>query len=579
MSESSDWERVGNRSDHRHDVVLSRVPTRTALNTVLALARRSGRPVSARLVRNKKTLAPLGCAVVTCRSRADARELAANWSFKNVKARCCDVRTVLVSPPLPGLRDLLEQVGDVLEWKVGDKLEVTYDGPGALCALAVLDGAVFEGKVLKIEEKPLSLLRRPKLRLQVNDELPKDKDALTPQRFECAGEAWAAGAWPDARRLWDLLAVPKDSTSKQLVVLVLAPVAAHATRTVTVDATLNGLALRGLVLARDGKRLRLSEPVQVKRDDVLLCLFDRPSSGGISLVADLALTRLSNDDETSCDGSTERVTPGDDETSGKGSNFDDDDDASSVLHKEPSPLGASLLRLFDTQKYCDVTLVAAQDVKVEAHRVVLAARSGFFSRHFEANPSSTYLCLNAEPAPVIAALCCFAYADALVGRHAALLRHSKAVKALLDAAARYEVDGLADYVATSLDGNPLANIATMLELDAEPPRRPQVHDTCRAVCDQVQDPDLARHLLQLPLNDADLRARLEKQLCAALQPENVAVHFELAETLRSDRLRDACLAFAKDNIALVMAQPCFTQLLERRADLVFDLLAQLQPDK
>lgn len=53
------------------------------------------------------------------------------------------------------------------------------------------------------------------------------------------------------------------------------------------------------------------------------------------------------------------------------------------------------VEILKSAKFTDVTLICGES-KLSAHRVVLAARSGYFQEHFKSNPKATEIALNID---------------------------------------------------------------------------------------------------------------------------------------------------------------------------------------
>ena len=89
------------------------------------------------------------------------------------------------------------------------------------------------------------------------------------------------------------------------------------------------------------------------------------------------------------------------------------------------------------------------------------------------------------------------------------------------------------------------------------------------------EPDVAAMLLAAAPRDPDFRATLEAALAATIKATSVAALLDLATKVDSEALRVACMAFARNNLSKVMCDPAFSELLQRRSDLVFELLTAL----
>ena len=93
--------------------------------------------------------------------------------------------------------------------------------------------------------------------------------------------------------------------------------------------------------------------------------------------------------------------------------------------------------------------------------------------------------------------------------------------------------------------------------------------------DVSAEPDVAAMLLAAAPRDPDFRATLEAALAATIKATSVAALLDLATKVDSEALRVACMAFARNNLSKVMCDPAFSELLQRRSDLVFELLTAL----
>ena len=568
----------------------------------MAMARRVGgesaQPVSVRMLRNKTSLAPLGCAVVTCRSRADADLLAAKLDGhgvgrKTVRARADldELGAVAVSPhtsraKLPAfevLKPFLEQVGDLVGldkvYASNTALATFGDGASAVAAVAVLDGAVVGGVAVRIEERrrtppqPKALLEAgccetpPSSRScvvfsDVMDERTPRLESLAPLSFEStSGEEWGLGVWRSAATVCKALGLAIDVSPRDVAVVATPRGGGRGSSSL----------VRATIEAPHRAPLEAVRRVDEVNGGALVFVFDGDKAADYAC-KDKTLKVVMREDEIaeSC-GSTARVaserTPDSPEASVF---FSADDDKT---------LGAALFKAWQDDVATDCAITCEDGVVVKAHRVVLAARSAFFRQHFVDRDGADLL-LNAEPSRLVEAFCCFAYADALVGRYADVLKDPRDAIALLDLAARYELDGLPEYLARRL--NPALH-----DLAAKKPAKQPVHPPAARALDKLREdadvlcvkaaeehPDLARFYLRTRPRD-HLTPHLEAKATADLSPQNLAHVFDLAHALNSDTVRRACLDFAKQNIHTVMTQPAFTKLLHARKDLVFELLADL----
>lgn len=639
------------------------------------------------MLRNKTTLAPLGCAVVTCRSRSDADALAAKLDGHRVGRKTISatseldhVDTICVSaldhscrlPPINTLRPVFEQVGDVDVAEDGDHVLATYANAAfAVAAEAVFDRSVVEGiairvrqsqrrysqkvddaiaKMIKEEEVPcrdandshsrghndalelvwtardasLQAASAPsaapvappsrrylaKRRISVvvarsnlTDAPPtksKDKrslELLAPLPFQCGSEDWRLGVWADAVSVCEALRLPPPPPQKQVAVVVAIDKVPPGRRvTATLTAFIESTEPRRSPL--EARLCRQDDtsgrgPMLFASEEAVVCLFDYEKAlklpyfkdGRLRVSMQLGVVCGGDDDTTdtaeSC-GSTARVTSEqtpvstDDRDSAFFDDFEDD------LKGHQSGLSAALLNMWENQVATDCSVTCADGVTVRAHRAVLAARSGFFKEHFINRQGPADLHFNAEPSRIFKAMVCFAYSDTLLGRHAELLSDLDDAILLLDAASRFEVDGLADYVASHL--SPSLDTLDAYVDKAEKPLHPRsravlakLAKSSKSLYHQISDPDLAKFYLLRHTKD-DLTEHLEAKVADGIRSETLVDLFELACSLDSDKLRRACLRFAQKNIETVMAQPNFTKFLQSRKDLVFELLAYLDGD-
>jgi len=454
--------------------------------------------------------------------------------------------------------------------------------------------------------------------------------ALLPQRFTLGATEWRAGLWPDASALWEMLkstrlvdpACEGEGPPPRHVALALGMVdgdgedpaalrAAQDTVTVAIVAALRpadpavSLSRSPLdpaaLMRNDGRDASAHEPLVLKRyaggsgkRDILLCLFDRrlavkrPYLHRDAMRPELILTLLDvATPEAEADAEVEAAPARPAEAGGE--------DRSSRY--APNALGASLLDLLKRAIGADVVIRTADGVELKAHASILAARCGFFRRHFRASAGRRFD-FNAEDAPTLRGLLCFAYGDCLVAPHTALLDDPAAIRKLLDAGRRLDVGGLAAYVEAYVEDNlGLGNLAKTLDalgpVTHAPTHIPKTREerrlynaplvdltaaraTAKALAtDYAAEPEVAAHLLSARPRDPALRAMLEARLATAVTPANVASLLTLATTVDSEPLRAACMAFARKNLSQVMSDPQFAALLQARSDLVFELLTAL----
>ncbi|KAH8045466.1 hypothetical protein JL721_12615 [Aureococcus anophagefferens] len=299
--------------------------------------------------------------------------------------------------------------------------------------------------------------------------------AVAFQRFELGGTAWCAGLWPDAVSLWEMLGKTKliprrrrrrlarraaghgrrrrrrpAAVSSALDKVTVAVVA--ALRPADPAVSLSRSPLDPAVLVRaDGSVASAHEPILLARHcggpdksrDILLCLFDRrlavkrPYLHEDAMRPELILTLL--------DAAEPPATP-------------------------PLSAGAG---------------GQGSGRTIERGRVALDATlttprgSGYFYREFTApggEVTKAFL-FNGEDSKVMAGVLCFVYGDALVDDHLDLLNDYGATAALLRAAKRLDIHGLAVWVEACLESTmDVAGLPALIDalgpISAPPHARP-----------------------------------------------------------------------------------------------------------
>ncbi|KAJ8607553.1 hypothetical protein CTAYLR_009493 [Chrysophaeum taylorii] len=478
----------------------------------------------ARQLRNTRTGAALGVAVVRCRSRDQAVALAAKLNGSTIAGATVAAtsklyRTVRVrgTESLPALQALLEEVGPVELRLDHAGVVATFESAiDAVAAVAVLDGAVVEGSVIQLEQMPLAILKHVEIEEKGSSvvvRLPRSFWVATPDGGNVApraffGTTWGFGAFPDARPICARLGIEPPTAPRLAIVI-----------------------RKGDADRRASVSIRRLKPTRRRietHDNLLVCLFEPPNDAPRDLVVDIVLEK---------------------------------EDMSFANIKSTTPTDATL--------YC-------ADVPVRVHRAVLAARSGFFRAHFvDRKAGDLHL---AEPQSRVLAMLAYMYGCddlALEAREDAL--------GLLDAAARYDVYGMAENIARCLFVPRPDTIAALIDLSQQRPAHPATQfylDTLRRSCRDFLENDLRGDLdvaaFLLPRVDhPELKDMLRCTLTRDLQPSRLATILALADDLQDDALTRRSLAFAKDNIRAVMEDPSFTAFLQRRPDLVEHLLAHL----
>lgn len=566
-----------------HDIIVVNLPTTTTSRNLFALAGDNSRPVSVRMLRNKTTLAPLGCAVISCSNRRAAEALArkldgSKLGRNRLRARSDLLRlgTVRVRCDLTRvhqLRPVLEQCGTLVEIQQRDDcfLATFSDGASAAAAQCVLDRSVVDSCALRVEhyeeeqdhrrdeaKEKRHMLIFPRADLGLA-EAPEDIEALAPLGFECGGETWKVGVWGDVKLVCEMTGVRVAAFEYDLVVVVLGT-GGYISGDSSLSVSLNS---RNAV-----------DTVKSTVQNCRLFLFKDDDDSPLRFVFEIQPRQQRDDD--SCGSTTQVATERTAASSeDKESAFETDDDDLGKSAKHKNKLGLSLLRMWENgiETDCSIACDDGCDV-VRAHRAVLAARSAFFHRHFVERKGSEKVFLNAEPSRIVRAVCCFAYADELVGSHADIIDHAPDIALLLDAASRYEIFGLAEYVSESLrpklhfleDQNITSDHASsvgVLEKLREDTKALQRHAA-------EADFDLAKYYLQ-----HEQTPRIHAKVKANINAENLVDLFQLAAAIPSEPLKRDCLAYAKAHLQTVMAQQGFTNYLQSRSDLVFDLLSTI----
>jgi len=476
----------------------------------------------------------------------------------------------------------------------------------------------------------------------ISTQAPPDLDtdvvafrALLPQRFELGGTAWCAGLWPDAVSLWEMLGKTKlipaggAAPPPRHVALALAMVDGDGDDPAAVSSALDKVtvavvaALRpadpavslsrspldpAVLVRADGSVASAHEPILLARHcggpdksrDILLCLFDRrlavkrPYLHEDAMRPELILTLLDAAEPPADAAPRSAPAPAVPESPPD----DDDEDLAAAFY--PSEIGLGLLDLWEGKVGSDVTIECADGVVLDAHATILAARSGYFYREFTApggEVTKAFL-FNGEDSKVMAGVLCFVYGDALVDDHLDLLNDYGATAALLRAAKRLDIHGLAVWVEACLESTmDVAGLPALIDalgpISAPPHARPAtpaeaalhaaplagLHSLRAAARDFAEDvsaePDVAAMLLAAAPRDPDFRATLEAALAATIKATSVAALLDLATKVDSEALRVACMAFSRNNLSKVMCDPAFSELLQRRSDLVFELLTAL----